>query len=76
MSLNDSRRSVLGRLPENSARLGPGHHYLTEFKCGICGWTLTVDNTGPSLFYKAWKCEGDCKRKGFTSFLQRTNDGN
>ena len=69
-------RVELGKLPFGSARLGPGHHYLDEYKCGVCGWTLTVDNTGPRKMFKLWKCEGDCKRRGFTSFLARSNDGN
>lgn len=68
-------RVNLPRLPEGSARLTPGHHYLKEYKCPICGWCLTYDFAGPSASIPWFTCDM-CKRKGFRSFLVKTNDGN
>jgi transposase-like protein len=63
------------RLDLGSGRPSLGHHYLKEYKCPVCGWTLTYDHGGPTASIPWFTCD-NCKRKGFRSFLVKTNDGN
>lgn len=59
----------------NPATFMPGKHYLSELKCPVCGWTLTYDQAGPIVKFPLIKCE-NCKKRGFTSLMEKTNDGN
>ena len=51
-------------------------HYLTDWKCDLCGYTQTHDNQGPRLQISSWNCPVCKQQRNIISVMHRTNDGN
>lgn len=50
----------------------PGKHYLSNYICDLCGYTLTYDNAGPRMVYWSFPCP-ECKKwRGIKSYMHRS----